>query len=117
MRRIAGARGQAAIELVAAALVIVIAALAVFQVLAAGHAAAIADGAAEAAAIALVDGRDPAIAARAAAPGWRREHVSVRTHGDSVIVTLRAPAVLHALRARLRVTAAATVRGRRAAPR
>ena len=53
------ARGQATVELVAAAVALMIAALALFQVLAAGRMAAIADGAAEAAAIAVVNGRDP----------------------------------------------------------
>ena len=43
--------------------------------------AAIADGAAEAAAIAVVNGQDPEEAARAAAPGWARSRVHVREAG------------------------------------
>ena len=77
-----------------AAVALMIAALAVFQVLAAGRLAAIADGAAEAAAIAVVNGRDPGDAARAAAPGWARDRVRVREREGRVTVTLAAPAVL-----------------------
>jgi hypothetical protein len=108
-----GERAQAGIELLAAALIVAITGLAVFQLLAAGHAAAIADGAAEAAAIALVNGRDPDAAARQAAPGWPGRSVRVRTRGDRVTVELTAPAALRALRGRLHVTAAATARAPR----
>ena len=106
-------RAQAAIELVAAALIIAVTGLAVFQLLAAGHASAVADGAAEAAAIALANGRDPNAAARRAAPGWPRRAVRVRTRGDRVTVELDAPAALRALRGRLRVTSEATARAPR----
>ena len=110
VRRLGRDRGQASVELVGAGLLLVVAALAAFQILAAGQAASVADGAAEAAAIALVNGRDPESAARAAAPGWARDEVQVRTRGERVIVTLAAPAALRALRGRLRVSADATVR-------
>jgi hypothetical protein len=53
------ARGQASVELVAAAVALMVAGLAVFQVFVAGRMSAIADGAAEAAAIAAVNGDDP----------------------------------------------------------
>ena len=105
-----GDRAQASVELVGAAVVLVIAGLAVFQLLAAGHAQAVADGAAEAAAIALVNGGDPEEAATAAAPGWARREVEVRTQGDHVTVRLAAPAALRVLRGRLHVTARAVVR-------
>jgi hypothetical protein len=113
VRSAGGERAQAAIELVAAALIIAITGLAVFQLLAAGQAAAVADGAAEAAAIALANGRDPEAAARHAAPGWPRDAVRVRTRGDRVTVELAAPAALRALRGRLHVTSAATARAPR----
>src|SRR5687768_11310114 len=52
-------RGQAAVELVGAAALLTIAGLAAFQLLSAGHAVAVADGAAEAAALAVAKGTTP----------------------------------------------------------
>ncbi len=103
-------RGQATVELIAGALVLTIGALALFQILAAGRAAALAEGAAEAAAVALVNGHDPAVAARAAAPDWPRDRIRVRERAGRVTVTLAAPAALRSLRAPLRVSAEAFVR-------
>jgi hypothetical protein len=104
------ARGQATVELIASAIVLTLAALALFQVLAAGRTAAIAQGAAEAAAVAVVNGRDPEAAARAAAPDWPRDRIRVRERAGRVTVTLAAPAALRSLRAPLRVSAEAFVR-------
>ncbi len=104
------ARGQATVELIAGAVVLTLVALAMFQVLAAGRAAAIAAGAAEAAALAVVNGRDPEAAARAAAPGWPGDRIHVRERAGRVTVTLESPAALRTLRAPLRVTSAAFVR-------
>jgi hypothetical protein len=87
-----------------------IAALALFQVLAVGRMAAIADNAAEAAAIAVVNGRDPNVAARDAAPGWARDRVRVRERQGRVTVMLAAPAALRLVPGPIRVTAAAVVR-------
>ena len=103
------ARGQASVELVVAAVALMIAALAVFQVLAAGRLASIADGAAEAAAIAVVNGRDPRDAARAASPGWARSRVRVSERKGHVTVTLAAPAVLRIVPGPVRVRAEAVV--------
>jgi hypothetical protein len=103
-------RGQAGVELIVAAVALLIAALAVLQLLAAGRMSAIADGAAEAAAIALVNGRDPEEAARAAAPSWVRGGVHVRERSGHVTVTLGAPPVLRTIKGPLRVTAHAAVR-------
>ena len=105
-----GMRGQASVEVVGAAVALMVGGLGVFQLLAAGRAATVADGAAEAAAIALVNGRDPGTAARAAAPGWPGERVHVRAQGGRVSVTLDSPAALRGLPAPLRVTASAVVR-------
>jgi hypothetical protein len=105
-----GERGQAAVELVGAAALLTIAGLAAFQVLAAGHAVAVADGAAEAAALALANGRDPEQAARAAAPGWPKRAVRLQRDGGMVRVTLAPRTPLGILRGRLRVTAEAWVR-------
>ena len=103
-------RGQAAVELVGAAALLTIAGLAAFGVLSAGHAVAVADGAAEAAALALANGHDPERAARAAAPGWPRQAVRLQRDGGMVRVTLVPRTPLGILRGRLRVTAQAWVR-------
>ena len=103
-------RGQAAVELVGAAALLTIAGLAAFGVLSAGHAVAVADGAAEAAALALANGHDPEPAARAAAPGWPRQAVRLQRDGGMIRVTLVPRTPLGILRGRLRVTAQAWVR-------
>lgn len=107
---VSGAHGQASVEMVGAVVALAVGALALFQVLAAGRTAVVADGAAQAAAMALVNGRDPAEAARAATPGWPGRRVHVREHAGRVRVTLDSPAALRSLRAPLRVSAEAVVR-------
>jgi hypothetical protein len=102
--------GQAAVELVGAAALLAIAGLAAFQILAAGHAIAVADGAAEAAALALANGRDPERAAGAAAPGWPRRAMRVEHHGGAVRVTVVPRTPLGILRGHLRVRGEAWVR-------
>jgi hypothetical protein len=102
--------GQASVELVGAAALLALAGLAAFQVLATGHAVAVADGAAEAAALALANGRDPGRAARAAAPGWPRRAMRVERDGGTVRVTLAPRTPLGILRGRLRVGAEAWIR-------
>ena len=105
-------RAQAAVELIGAAALLALAGLAAFQVLAAGHAAAVADGAAEAAALALANGRDPERAAGAAAPGWPRRAMRSERAGGRVRVTLAPRTPLGILRGRLRVSGEAWVRRR-----
>jgi hypothetical protein len=102
--------GQAAVELVGAAALLAIAGLVAFQVLATGHAVAVADGAAEAAALALANGRDPERAAGAAAPGWPRRAMRVDRDGGTVRVTLAPRTPLGILRGRLRVSSRAWIR-------
>jgi hypothetical protein len=102
--------GQAAVELVGVAMIMALAGLVAFQVLAAGHAAAVADGAAEAAALAVANGRDPGRAAARATPGWPRRAVRVERDGGAVRVTLAPRAVLGILRGRFRVTGTAWAR-------
>jgi hypothetical protein len=90
----AGARGQASVEVVALAPLVVAVALAVLQALAAGLAVELADHAAESGAVALTEGRDGAAAARAAVPGWSRAQVEVLVRGRRVRVRLTPPALL-----------------------
>ena len=105
-----GEGGQAAVELVGATTLLALAGIVALQVLAAGHAAAVADGAAEAAALALANGRDPERAAAAAAPGWPREAVRVEQRGGHVRVIVAPHTPLRVLRGRLRLGAEAWVR-------
>jgi hypothetical protein len=89
--------GQATVELVALAPLLIVIVLAAAQLLAAGAALALADHAAEAAGIALLQGGDPVAAARAAVPGWSRERIDVEVRGRHVRVRLRPPAPVAAL--------------------
>jgi len=89
--------GQASVELAVLAPLLVIVVLAAAQLLAAGAAAALADHAAEAGAIALLEGADPVAAARAAVPGWSRGRMAVQVEGRRIRVRLRPPAPISAL--------------------
>ena len=100
-------RGQAAVELVALLPVLAVAGLAVFQLLAAGAAAEYAGHAAEAGAIAVLQERDPAAAARSALPAWSRRRMEVRVSGRRVRVRLRPPALIRSLGDLLATTAEA----------
>jgi Flp pilus assembly protein TadG len=97
LRRPAGETGQASVELAVLAPLLVVVVFAAAQLLAAGAAAALADHAAEAGAVALLEGTDPAAAARAAVPGWSRSRMAVAVEGRRVRVRLRPPAPVSAL--------------------
>ncbi len=96
--------GQASVELVAVAPLLIAAVLAVAQLLAAGAARELADHAAEAGAVALLQRTDPAQAARDAVPGWSRGRVDVRVQGRRVRVRLRPRAFLPKLAELLEAT-------------
>ena len=103
--------GQAQVELVVAVPVLLVAGLVAAQLLCFGYAQTRVDGAAEAAAIAAADGRDPLSAARAALPGWATDRIEVADDGDGGLrVEVDVPAVLPGLGGRLRVTGTAWVR-------
>jgi hypothetical protein len=68
-----------------------------------------ADHAAEAAALALVNRRPVAESAADAVPGWPREALRVRRDRETVSVTLLPPSPLGILRGRLAVTGEAAV--------
>jgi hypothetical protein len=103
-------RGQASIELVAALPALLLAALLALQLLAAGYTLTLADGAAEAGALALASGQPASEAARAALPGWARDDVDVAVAGGRVDITLRPPSPLKALAEWLAVSSSAAVR-------
>ncbi len=103
-------RGQASVEALAAVPAIALAALICLQLLAVGYSASVADGAAEAGALAVVAGLDPQPAVDAALPGWARERVETESRGGRLVVRLRPPGVLAALAEALEVSSSAWVR-------
>jgi hypothetical protein len=86
--------GQASVELVAALPALALAAMLALQLLLVGYSVTIADGAAEAGALAGAAGRDAGDAARDALPSWARGRSSVRAEGGMVRVEIRPPAPL-----------------------
>jgi hypothetical protein len=103
-------RGQASIELVAALPALLLAAFVSLQLLAAGYAMTLADGAAEAGALALASGASAPQAARDALPGWAREDVEVTVRGGAVSVRVQPPSPFAAVAAHLAVTSTASAR-------
>jgi hypothetical protein len=109
-------RGQASIEFLGGAVAVLLLGLIGFQVLAVGYAAVMADHAAEAAALALANGADPAEAAAGAVPGWPRRALRIRRQDGRVELTLLAPSPLRFLRGRLAIRSEAVVRPRPGPP-
>jgi hypothetical protein len=103
-------RGQATVELVAALPALLLVALVALQLLVAGYAMTLADGAAEAGALALASGGSAAEAAREALPGWAEDDVRVAVEGGEVSVRLRPPSPIDALADRLTVSSSAAAR-------
>jgi len=103
-------RGQATVELVAALPALLLSALVALQLLAAGYAMTLADGAAEAGALALASGSSAADAAREALPDWAEDDVSVAVEGGEVTVRLRPPSPFRAVAERLEVSSSAAAR-------
>ena len=109
-RRIRGVQdsgGQATVELVGALPVAVLIALSTGQLLAAGAARELAGNAAEAGAVAIVQGLDADDAAREALPGWSKDRADVRVAGRRVRVRLRPVAVVPGVADRLAATVVA----------
>jgi len=103
-------RGQATVELVAALPALLLAGLVALQLLAAGYAMTLADGAAEAGALALASGGSATDAAREALPGWAEDDVSISVEGSKVLVRLRPPSPIPALAERLAISSSASAR-------
>jgi hypothetical protein len=106
----ADSRGQASVELVAAMPALLLAALLALQLLAAGYAITLADGAAEAGALALASGGSASAAARAALPGWAEDDVAIAVSGGTVSVRLRPPSPIPSIAEHLAVTSSASAR-------
>src|SRR5215210_3104305 len=103
-------RGQASVELTAAVPLLVGLGLVCLQLLAAGYAVTLADGAVEAGAAALAAGRPAEPAARAALPGWAAGRVEVERDGGRITVRLRPPSPVAAIERALEVSSSAWVR-------
>jgi hypothetical protein len=93
--------GQASVELVAILPLATLVALAAGQALAAGLAEEMAGHASHAGAVAMLQGRDPVRAARAALPGWSRTRLAVDVDGRRVSVRVRPVALLPGLAGRV----------------
>jgi hypothetical protein len=105
-----GEAGQATVELVAAVPALLLAALLSLQLLAAGYALTLADGAAEAGALALAEGGSASEAAHDSLPGWASDDVSVSVSGEEVSVRLRPPSPFGSIADHLTVTSTASAR-------
>lgn len=86
--------GQATVESLAAVPLLLLTGVASLQLLVAGCALSVADGAAEAGALALASGRSARVAAFEALPGWARDRASVSVSGGEVSVRLPPPSLL-----------------------
>jgi hypothetical protein len=96
------------VELLGVLPLLVVLVLAAAEGLAAGAARSAASGGAEAGAMAILQGGDPAAAARAAAPGWSHARLAVRVSGRAVTVRATPPALLPWLPRLLSSTATAS---------
>jgi hypothetical protein len=100
-------RGQASVELLAALPALVLATALSVQLLLVGYSLTIADGAAEAGALAGAAGREAGAAAREALPGWARGRSRVSAEAGRVRVEVRPPAPLAAISEALTVSSEA----------
>src|SRR3954465_3274323 len=99
--------GQASVELLAAMPALAPAAPLALQLLLVGYSMTIADGAAEAGALAGTAGKDAKRAAVRALPGWARDRAHVSADGGRVTVELRPPAPFAAVGRALAVSSEA----------
>lgn len=105
-----GERGQAQIELIAGVPILLLAATIALQLLAVGYSQSLADGAAEAGALAAADGRDTEEAVHAGLPGWTDSRIEVAADDGEVTVELDPPALLPGLGGHLGVSSTAYAR-------
>jgi hypothetical protein len=105
-----GERGQASVELLAGLPALLLAGLVALQLLAVGYSLTLADGAAEAGALAVAVGRPAEPAVEEALPGWAEDRIGVEVRGGEVSVRLEPPSPLGALADTLAVSSSAWVR-------
>ncbi len=106
-------RGQATVEMIACLPALLLAGLVALQLAVAGYTLTLADGAAEAAALAIAADRSPQEAAQAALPGWAKDRVRVSVDGGKVEVSVRPPSPLTVVSDRLEVSSTAIARAAR----
>jgi hypothetical protein len=97
-------RGQATVELLAAIPLLLIAGAIALQLLLTGYALTLADGAAEAGALALAAGRPAKSAAQESLPSWAAGRAEIAVRGGEVTVRLVPPSLLRAVAGNLVVT-------------
>lgn len=102
--------GQASVELVAAIPLLLAVAVACLQLLATGYSLTLADGAAEAGALAIAADLPPAPAVESALPGWARDRVELEHEGGRLTVKLRPPSPVAELANALEVRSTVWVR-------
>lgn len=107
MSRRAQVSGQASVELIGAVPVVVLAGVALFELLTVGAAFVLAGTAAEAGALALAVGGDPYVAARNAIPGSERARLDVQVDGGWVHVWVRPRSAIPGLLDRLEISSSA----------
>jgi hypothetical protein len=100
--------GQASLELLAGIPALVLAGLVALQLLATGYSLTLADGAAEAGAMALAAGKPAGPALRPGRPGWARRRSDV--DGGRLTVRLQPPSPLSAVAHELAVSSSTWVR-------
>jgi hypothetical protein len=105
-----GEEGQATVELLAGIPALVLAGLVALQLLATGYSLTLADGAAEAGAMALAAGRPAQPAVREALPGWARGRSRIDVEGGHLTVRLEPPSPLATIAQRLEVSSSTWVR-------
>jgi hypothetical protein len=105
-----GDRGQATVEALAAIPLLLLVGTIVLQLFLAGFALTLADGAAEAGALALASGQPAETAARDSLPSWAEDDVEVTVRGGEVEVQVRPPSPLPWLRDLLAITSSAFAR-------
>ena len=103
-------RGQATVELLAAIPLLMIAGAVALQLLLVGYALTLADGAAEAGALALAAGRSGKRAAEESLPEWAEQRADVAVRGGEVTVRLPPPSLLTAVSERLAVAGSSYAR-------
>lgn len=111
-RRCGNQRGQASVELLAGLPALILAGLVALQLLATGYAASVADGAAEAGALAAAAGVGPRQAARSSMPDWARDRARVIVGPDRVEVRLSPPSPIARLADSLTVASTVAVRAK-----
>jgi hypothetical protein len=102
--------GQATVELIAALPAIVLAGLIALQLGLAGYSMTLADGAAEAGALALATGTPVKPAVREALPGWAKGAAEIAVEEGRVTVTVHPPSPIPFLGERLAATSTAFAR-------